>query len=222
MSPKMSRLMWSTLLGSCVFAAFAFSPSRAQNRVTQSPDTLIPKDTLLFVRWDGTKAHAQAFSETAAHEALYESGLVPMLEKAFSGLASQAGPAGGILDGPAGQAFNHVKDHGVRLSVALAAPGPNGPPMPMPYAVAVLPQAGQFAEPLGQLIQRNGHIEVDSQEIDGRQISTFIIPDSPGIEVGWWVEGEHLMVTAGMNALPLAVAVASGEAPNITANPLWK
>ena len=222
MSPKMSRLMWGTLLGSCLLAAFALSPSRAQNRVTQSPDQLIPKDTLLLVRWDGTKAHAQAFSETAAHEALYESGLIPLIEKAFSGLASQAGPAGGILDGPAGQAFNHVKDHGVRLAVALAAPGPNGPPMPMPYSVAVFPQAGQFAEPLGQLIQRNGHIKVDSQEIDGRQISTFIIPDSPGIEVGWWVEGEHLMVAAGINALPTAVAVASGEAPNITANQLWK
>lgn len=222
MSPKMSRLMWSTLLGSCLLAAFALSPSRAQNRVTQSPDQLIPIDALLFVRWDGTKAHAQAFSETAAHEALYESGLMPMLEKAFSGLASQAGPAGGILDGPAGQAFNHVKDHGIRLAVALAAPGPNGPPMPMPYSVVVLPQAGQFAEPLGQLIQRNGHIEVDSQEIDGRRISSFIVPDTPGIEVGWWVEGEHLMVAGGMNALPTAVAVASGEAPNVTANPLWK
>lgn len=222
MSPKMSRLMWGTLLGSCLMAAFALSPSRAQNQVSQSPDHLVPKDTLLFVRWDGTKAHAQAFSETAAHEALYESGLMPLLEKAVGGLASQAGPAGGILDGPAGQAFNHVKEHGVRLAVALAAPGPNGPPMPMPYSVVVFPQAGQFAEPLGQMLQQMARLEVESQEIDGRQISTSIIPDSPGIEVGWWVEGEHLMVAAGINALPLAVAVASGEAPNVTANPLWK
>ncbi|MFT5327270.1 MAG: hypothetical protein ACI8P0_005159 [Planctomycetaceae bacterium] len=222
MSPKMSRLMWGTLLGSCLIAAFALSSSRAQNRVSQSPDQLIPKDALLFIRWDGAKTHAQAFSETAAHEALYESGLMPLLEKAFGGLASQAGPAGGILDGPAGQAFNHVKEHGVRLAVALAAPGPNGPPMPIPYSVAVFPQAGQFAEPLGELIRRNGHIEVDSQEIDGRRISSFIVPDTPGIEVGWWVEGEHLMVAGGMNALPTAVAVASGEAPNVTANPLWK
>ncbi|NQV27575.1 MAG: DUF1559 domain-containing protein [Rhodopirellula sp.] len=222
MSPKMSRLMWGTLLGSCLMAAFALTPSRAQNQVSQSPDQLVPKDSLLFVRWDGSAAHAQAFSETAAHEALYESGLMPLLEKAFQGLASQAGPAGGILDGPAGQALSHVKNNGVRIAVALAAPGPNGPPMPMPYSVAVFPQAGRFAEPLGQLIRRNGHIEVDSQEIDGRRISSFIVPDTPGIEVGWWVEGEHLVVAGGMNALPTAVAVASGESPNITANPLWK
>ncbi|MFT5095693.1 MAG: hypothetical protein ACI93T_004545, partial [Porticoccaceae bacterium] len=82
MSPKMSRLMWGTLLGSCLIAAFALSSSRAQNRVSQSPDQLIPKDALLFIRWDGAKTHAQAFSETAAHEALYESGLMPLLEKA--------------------------------------------------------------------------------------------------------------------------------------------
>ena len=158
MSPKMSRLMWGTLLGSCLVAAFALSPSRAQNRVAQSPDKLIPKESLLFIRWDGTKTHAQAFSETAAHEALYKSGLMPLLEKAFNGIASQAGPAGGRLDGPAGQAFNHVKENGVRLGVALAAPGPNGPQMPLPYSVAVFPQAGQFAEPLGQVLRRNGHI----------------------------------------------------------------
>jgi hypothetical protein len=223
MSPKMSRLMWGTLLGSCLIAAFALSPSRAQNRVAQLPDKLIPKDALLFIRWDGAKAHAQAFSETAAHEALYESGLMPLLEKAFKGIASEAGPiGGGLLDGPAGQAFDHVKDNGVRLGVALAAPGPNGPPMPLPYSVAVFPQAGQFAEPLGQLLQQMAGVQVESQEIDGRQISTFIIPDSPSIELGWWKEGEHLMVAAGVNALSTAVAVASGELPNITANPLWK
>lgn len=222
MSPKMSRLLWGTLLGSCLVAAFALSPSRAQNRASVSPDKLVPIDTVLLVRWDGTAAHAEAFSETAAHEALYESGLVPLLGKAFQGIADQAGPAGGILDGPAGQAFNHVKEHGVRLAIALAAPGPNGPPMPIPYSVAVFPQAGQFAEPLGQLLRRNGHLEVDSQEIDGRRILSLIVPDTPGIEVGWWVEGEHLMVAAGMKALPAAVAVASGELPNITANPLWK
>lgn len=222
MSPKMSRLMWGTLLGSCLIAAVALSPSRAQNRVSQSPDKLIPKDALLFIRWDGTKAHAQGFSETAAHEALYESGLMPVLEKAFNGIASQAGPAGSILDGPAGQALSHIKDHGVRLSVALAAPGPNGPPMPLPYSVAVFPEAGQFAVPLSQMLQQMARMEVAIQEIDGRQISTFVIPDTPGIELGWWVEGDHLMVAAGMNSLPIAVAVASGEAPNITENPLWK
>jgi len=222
MSPKMSRLMWGTLLGSCLIAAFTLSSSRAQNGVAQSPDKLIPKDALLFIRWDGTKAHAQAFSETAAHEALYESGLMPVLEKAFNGIASQPGPAGSILDGPAGQALSHIKDNGVRLAVALAAPGPNGPPMPLPYSVAVFPQAGQFSEALGQVLEQMARMQVESQEIDGRQISMFVIPDSPGIELGWWVEGEHLMVAAGMNSLPVAVAVASGEAPNITENPLWK
>ena len=222
MSPKMSRLMWGTLLGSCLIAAFALSSSRAQNQVAQSPDKLIPKDALLFIRWDGTKTHAQGFSETAAYQALYESGLMPMLEKTFNGIASQAGPAGSLLDGPAGQVLRHIKDNGVRLAVALAAPGPNGPPMPLPYSVAVFPAAGQFSEALGQVLQQTGGIQVESQEIDGRQISMFIIPESPGIELGWWVEGEHLMVAAGMNSLPVAVAVASGDAPDITENPLWK
>ena len=223
MSPKMSRVMWGMLLGSCLFAAFALSPSRAQNRVSQSPDKLIPQDTVLFVRWDGAMAHARAFSETAAHEALYESGLVPLLEKALQGIFDQARPAGALLDGgPAAQAFDHVKNHGATLAVALAGPEPNGPPISLPYAVIVFPEAGQFAEPLGKVLQPLARVKIETQEIDGRQISTFLIPDSPGVTVGWWVEGEHLVIAAGINALPTAVAIASGELPNITSNPLWK
>jgi type II secretory pathway pseudopilin PulG len=222
MSPKISRLMWGTLLGSCLIATFALSPSRAQNRVSVLPDKLVPLDTVLLVRWDGTAAHAKAFSETAAHEALYESGLVPLLEKAFQGIIDQAGPKGAMLDGPAGQALSHVKENGATVAVALAAPSPDGPPIALPYAVVVFPEGGQFAEPLGQMLQQMAGMKVESQEIDGREISSFLVPDAPGIEVGWWVEGEHLVVAAGMNALPTAIAVASGELPNITANPLWK
>lgn len=220
MSPKMSRLMWGTLLGSCLIAAFALSPGRAQNRVEQSPDKLIPGDSLLFIKWDGSVAHSAAFSETAAHAALYESGLVPLLEKAFVGIASQAGPGSQLLDGPAGQALRHVRNHGFRLAVALSQPEPNRPPLP--YAVAVFPKAGEFADPLGQLFQQMARVEVDSKELDGRRIRTFIIPDSPGVQAGWWVEGEHLMITAGINTLSTALAVASGELPNVTTSPLWE
>lgn len=219
MSPKMSRLMWGTLLGICLLAAVALSPGRAQNQVSQSPDELIPKDSLLFVKWDGSTAHAAAFSETAAHEALYESGLVPLLEKAFRGIVSQSGPGSQLLQGPAGQALDHVRNHGFRLAVALSPPGPNSPLRP--YAVAVFPKAGEFSDPLGQLFRRTVRAEINSQELDGREIRTFIIPDSPQVEAAWWVEGEHLMVTAGINTLPTVLAVASGESPDITSSPLW-
>ncbi|NQV25783.1 MAG: DUF1559 domain-containing protein [Rhodopirellula sp.] len=47
-------------------------------------------------------------------------------------------------------------------------------------------------------------------------------PNTPGIEVGIWAEGEHLMIVAGMNAVATGVSVAAGDSPNLTTNTLWK
>lgn len=44
----------------------------------------------------------------------------------------------------------------------------------------------------------------------------------PGIEVGIWAEGEHLVIVAGMNNVDAGIAAASGEAPNLTTNEVWK
>lgn len=221
MSAKMSRLLWGTLLGSLLLATVVMSHSRAQNRVSRTPDQLIPAESILYVRWDGSAAHADAFSKTAAHEALYESGLMPLIEKAIKGVIAQS-PAAGAMDGPVGQFLEHVRNNGVSLGVALAPPQENGPPIPLPFAVAVLPDGGQFSAPIGQMLQGAARAELKTQEINGREIQSMVIPDTPGIELGWWPEGDHLMIAAGLNAFSTAVGVASGDLPNVTSNPLWE
>ncbi len=41
------------------------------------------------------------------------------------------------------------------------------------------------------------------------------------MELGWWVEGKHLVVAVGQGAIEQAIAVADGTAANVTTNPLW-
>ena len=42
------------------------------------------------------------------------------------------------------------------------------------------------------------------------------------MEIGWWAEGDHLVIVLGVNAIDSAVDVAAGDAPNISTNPLYK
>ena len=45
-----------------------------------------------------------------------------------------------------------------------------------------------------------------------------MILNSPGIEVGIWAEGEHLIVVASRDAVSAGISVATGDSPNLTKN----
>ena len=59
-------------------------------------------------------------------------------------------------------------------------------------------------------------------KLSGRSISKIIVPDTPGVELGWWAEGAHLVVSIGVNALESHVAVANGDEANFTTSDAWK
>ena len=86
----------------------------------------------------------------------------------------------------------------------------------------VLHDAAVFEKGLAGLATGAARGEVDFETVkeNGRTITRGLVPGTPGVEVGWWSEGSHLVVVAGMNAVDSAVAVADGGA-NITASPLW-
>lgn len=195
---------------------------QAQNDEPKAVAELLPQDSILLLKCDGSATHEEAFAKTAAHQALFESGLVPLLAKAFKEVAAQSPAGPEAVAGPAGKFLQHLTQHGVALSVTVAPPAPGGPPMPLPQAVLVLPEAAEFAEAIGGLLQGTLGIPVETREIDGRNVQAFVVPDTPGVEVGWWAEGGHLVISSGINSIAAHVAVASGEAPNLTDNPLWK
>lgn len=221
MSPRASRLAWGVLLGSCLLSLGFLSMGQAQNARQKAVEELIPQDSILLLSADGSATHEEAFAKTAAHQALFESGLVPLIKRAMSDVMAQS-PAGPVAaDGPIGKFFDHLSDHGIALSISVAPPAPGGPPMPLPQAVLILPEGGEFAEPIGGLLQQTAGIPVESREISGRTVQAFLVPDTPGVEIGWWAEAGHLVISIGINAIPAHVAVTSGEAPNLSTSPLW-
>ncbi len=215
MSTGRKRLLASAVLivGAGVGLAFA------QTRERIAPESLLPKESLLYVGFAGSAENEEAWKQTAAYEALSESGLMDVVTKLFAAMQEQTGGENGML-GQAGTALRHVMAEGCSLAVTLGE-GEGRPPIP--WAVLVLHDAAPFEEGLSNLAKQAsaGEINLETKEQNGRSVTRGLIPGTPGIEVGWWSEGSHLVVAAGIDAVHSALTVADGAA-NITANPLWQ
>jgi hypothetical protein len=70
------------------------------------------------------------------------------------------------------------------------------------------------------MMASRGQIQFEKSDLHGREVTHGTLPQGPGIEIGWWAEGEHLVVVAGLQAVENALQVAEGGA-NITTNDLW-
>ena len=222
MSPKAARLCWGVLLGGCLLSLGLLSMGQAQNEDPKTVAELLPQESIVLVKCDGSELHEEAFAKTAAHKALFESGLVPLLQRTITEMLAQS-PAGPVAtEGPVGEFIGHLTKHGIALSVSVSPPQPGGPPMPLPQAILVVPDGAKFAEPLGGLLQGTAGVPVETREVSGVVVQTFIVPDTPGVEVGWWADGGHLVISGGINSIASHVAISNGEAPNLTTSPLWE
>jgi hypothetical protein len=223
MSPHVARWAWGALLGSCAVAVSltVLQSGRAQIAESKPIEQLLPRDTVLLARWDGSARHEASYRKTAAYEALYESGLMPLIEKTLDQMSAQAGEkdaAQQLLS----SLIEAVTKQGVALSVTLPPPAAGGPPIPLPQVLLIVPGSGAHSETVAQMAGGGARLQIQKREVDGRTVWSTLIPDSPGVEVALWNEGGHLAISAGIGALANHLAVASGDAPNLSSNPLWK
>jgi prepilin-type processing-associated H-X9-DG protein len=58
---------------------------------------------------------------------------------------------------------------------------------------------------------------LNKEKIGKRQVSRVMIPDTPGVELAWFAEGPHLVLTVGIGAVDTALSVADGKSPNFAA-----
>lgn len=199
----------------------ARSPGEAQvSRPVKSPapETLLPADALLYIGFDGLGTHREGFEKTAAYKSLYETGLLDAVGKLINEIQQQVGQGAeefGLLK----DAYGTLMEHGT--SIAISVSQNQGPPLP--FGVVVFHQGAKFQEPLSNFVKQatRGDVEFQSKTVKGRKVTSGTLPDSPGIEIGWWNEGQHLVFAAGPNAVESAIAVAAGDSPNITKHPLW-
>jgi type II secretory pathway pseudopilin PulG len=223
MSPRVARWAWGLLLGSCAFAVSltVLQSGRAQVASSKPVEELLPRDTVLLIRWDGSERHAASYQKTAAYEALYESGLMPLVEKTLSQITASSGEKDEtqqlLLS-----LIEAISKQGVSISVTLPPPAPGGPPMPLPQALIVIPDSGKHAGTIIGMANGGPRLQIETREVSDRTVWTTLIPDTPGVEVSLWNEGGHLAISAGIGALQNHLAVASGDAPNLTASALWE
>jgi hypothetical protein len=187
-----------------------------QDKPGPLPEKLLPAGAILYVGWDGADAHREAWKKTAAYDALIESGLGDVVLKLAGWAGRQVGeePVRMVT-----KSLDHLAGKGLYLAVA-APGGEQGPPMPQ--LTIVVPEAGPAVKDIAALADHLGIRDFHQQTVESRQVTRGRIPQLPAAEIGWWAEGTHLVIAAGIGAVDAALQVAAGKAPNISTNPVWK
>lgn len=217
MSPRQARISWGLFAG-VLGLVLTLTIADAQNRDQQLVEELIPASTVVYVGHDGAATHQGAWEKTAAYDAMYESGMMEVVDKLFKFLGEQTG----TQDNPEVEAaMKHLEAHGATFAISL----PDGQGPPIPQVTIVLHKAAKYDPMLSGLVRNFGFFigaQFEQSDNTERSVTSATIPNTPGIEVGIWAEGEHLVIVAGMNAVDAGLSVAVGDAPNLTSNSLWK
>lgn len=219
MTRRQSLFAWTMLL---VLAGGIFwpAPGIAQDAKTPVPEKLLPADALLYVGWDGTAAHRATWEKTAAYEAVVKSGLTDVFTRLVEFAEQQAGngpPVRQIANG-----LESLLGSGFYLAVGAPNSG-DGPPAPQ--ATLVIPGgAGATAQinALAAQFGAAGMAEIENEKIGPRSVTRMRLREMPFAEFGWWAEGKHLVIAAGMGAVDTALNTAAGKSPTIETSAVWK
>lgn len=176
-------------------------------------------DTVMFFANHGTEKFEGAWKKTAVYEAYKLSGLEEMSEK-MEAFVKKKG-----IGAKEQEIFKDVeKTIGANgFSFSLAVPKENGPPIPR--GTLVFPNAGKFIPMLVPLLDKlSEEVRLDIQTMDksGRTVTSFIVPNSPGIEIAMWAEGNHAVFSAGLGAANYVIAIANGSAKSLADNEFHK
>lgn len=208
---------WSIMAISGVL--LAWSPYAAQPNGTgaarqdkTSMESYLPASAVAAFVIDGTAAHQPAISETAAWQALDESGL---RDRVFDVLQTLAATLGAEEARQGREMLEHVMQHGLAAAISLDGDGGGV----APWSVLVLRDAGSFQGflegALGQL--RNSDIRIERTTLSGHEVAS-IAPGGESARLSWWTDAGHLVVTFGANAPQQLLRILDSPDQSITSN----
>jgi hypothetical protein len=207
---------WAAL---AIVLGVGFTWSLASNQTTQTKPAheLLSANTVVYFTQDGSVGHEGAWKKTAAHAALYDSGLMDVFEQLVDFAKGQMPPGADTTEFEA--AFKHVSEHGLSGSISLTDVG-------LPTATVVLhdaaPMEKRLVAFLNSTIGAEAGFTLEPKTVLGREVHAGEIPETPGIELSVMSEAGHLVMTVGLNASAQTVTVAKGDAPNLGSNSAWK
>jgi hypothetical protein len=179
-------------------------------------ESLLPAEAFFAFQADGHERHQPAISETARWKSIVGSELQSRLFDLLQLFVSTASPE---LSQQVRTAIEHLQQHGISAAASLAADGAGL----TPYVVLVI-NRGEAIAPLIQTaaskIAEESDLHVQQSDVRGRQMFR-VETNVPGVEVCWWTEGGHLVVTGGMFASRQILDTVDGTAKNITTSEQW-
>lgn len=196
-------------LGCFVTGSFAQSES-----ASLTPPEMLPGSAVFYARIDGANGHEETYAETAAYQAIEESGLRDLFQDVLNLLSEQEQFTGFI------GVYEHLAEYGFSLAIAVDAP--ESKPV-QSWGTIVVPAAGEGVNLLESLVVQisEEQLEVKAKRVRQRQIR-YIDLGNPTVEVAWWAEGDDLILALGMNGISNTLDVIEGKRPNITTHRLWE
>src|SRR5437868_2850394 len=192
-----------------VLGAVILLPARAADPV--APEKLLPKDSLLFLRYDGLDAHRKAYDQTVLARLMREDlgelvnhlvklgqdalGPEVLSERLLAGatpgrLLALQKAAKGLPD-----ALEFLHRHGALLGVELIEPMP-----PRAQATLVFPGAGKTEKHRDAILGAVrfaallSDTELQTKKLEGREV---LLLERDGMKLACWQEGEHVLLTFG-------------------------
>ena len=138
MSPRQTRTSWAAL-AVVLAAGFTWSLASHQSTQTKPAHELLSANTVAYFTQGGSIRHDDAWKKTAAHEALYGSGLMDVFQQLVDFAKAQMPRGADTKEFEA--AFKHVSKHGLSGGISLTDVG-------LPTATVVLHDAAPMEKRL--------------------------------------------------------------------------
>ncbi|MBI3863474.1 MAG: DUF1559 domain-containing protein [Planctomycetia bacterium] len=215
MTARQRLLKWTAPLVA-VAGGLWLAAGLAQDAKTRPPEKLLPADAVLYVGWDGIDSHRAAWEKTAARDALVASGLSDVLTRLTEYAEMQAGGA------PVRQVATAIEKLGsVGFQLAIGVPNAGDGP-PAPQATLVVPGGAAAIPEIKALFAQMPVGAMEEERVGSRNVTRVQLPELPGVEIGWFAEGKHLVVAIGNGAVDTALNTAAGKAPSLDSSPIFK
>ncbi len=217
-----------------VLLAFVLFLLAGAARAEEAPEAMLPATAQVYFRWDGVEAHRAAYDKTAVAKMMkgdtgaFFAGGFGDLQKTLSALlTAQAVLTGTPPDqlqklqndaAEATKALDLLGKHGVIAAFELRALDP-----PQVQLTLIVPDAGAKPEPLFgalRLVTTLARADVKTKKVEGRTVHGVSMDP---VHAAWWVEGKHIVLTAGTDSPEAAVKrVADPKLARLTGQPLFK
>ncbi len=178
-----------------------------------APEKLLPAKPVALYVWDGFQVHQKTWDATAAQKSLVESGLTKTVNRLLDFVVSESGEEGAVI---AQKLVARLFERGFSISVAVETISSR----PAPQVTLVLHGSADLAPKLAALVvEPLQAANPKAETISGRKVTRVAIPGAVGYEIGWWTDGDHLVIAGGQQAIEAAIKIADGKSPNLTTNP---